>query len=292
MNAITKREQLWRDRHSMEECLESKLFQALHELYVNIVMREPPLFPIDEVQVLNEVGYSVAWLQQQSTFTKHVDMEQLLRNAYAMMSVKYYAHIVVCLTWASVKLVQFPAIYINKEASKVLERMVGQCWCGDYTKVYVRKLCREGVFYMESFENSITWMPLDAPATFDLTGEEVRGLIAAEDRVQESMVEDSMTKEERTFTLAKIVEEAKKLFPLEHAFTLVFMLNKMMENDSTEEERQLVSGIIEHIIKRKAGIHVDKQFNVTLNNSQIDGPMYDISGNDNVNIGGNGQESK
>lgn len=35
-----------------------------------------------------------------------------------------------------------------------------------------------------------------------------------------------------------------------------------------------------------------KGTNITLNQPQFDGPMYDVSGNSNVNIGGNGEESK
>ena len=256
MKNITKREELWRDRQSMEELLESKLFQALHELYVSIIMCEPPLFPMDEVLVLNEVGYSVRWLNNESTFSKHVDMEQLLRNAYATMGVKYYAHIVISLTWAAVKLVTFPAIFIKPQASKDLQRMIGQCWCGSYAKKYVNKLCREGVYYMETFEDGVSLEEMNPPATYNLPGEEIRDMIAAEEIAQEAEDIAQETEDEhvpgkdRTFTLAQIVEEAKSLFPLQHSYTLVFMLQRMMKNDSTAEERELVDGIINGIIQR------------------------------------------
>ena len=36
----------------------------------------------------------------------------------------------------------------------------------------------------------------------------------------------------------------------------------------------------------------EKGTNITLNQPQFDGPMYDVSGNSNVNIGGNGEEGK
>ncbi len=247
MKTITKREELWRDRHSMEELLESKLFQALHELYASIIMINPPLFPINELTLMNEVGYSVAWLQYQSTRSKQVDVEQMLRNAYVTMGVKHYVEIVVCFTWAAVKLVEYPLVYISKNAEKELKRMVGQCWCGTYAIAFVKKLCREGVYFTDSFEEGVTWETIEPRAACDISGEEVRALMAAEDEVQYTPGQD------RTFTLAQIVEEAKASFPLTHSYALVFMLQRMMQHDSTAEERSLVDGIIDGIIQRDMG---------------------------------------
>lgn len=42
----------------------------------------------------------------------------------------------------------------------------------------------------------------------------------------------------------------------------------------------------------KKAYEQEKGTNITLNQPQFDGPMYDVSGNSNVNIGGNGEESK
>lgn len=89
----------------------------------------------------------------------------------------------------------------------------------------------------------------------------------------------------RKFTLVEIVNYCKSRVDWNDAKDIVAMLNRLLRKTGTQEDSELVDGIEAEFRNRRYGP-------VTMNNPQFSGPMYDVTGNDNVNIGGNGKESK
>lgn len=89
----------------------------------------------------------------------------------------------------------------------------------------------------------------------------------------------------RRFTLVEIVDYCKRRVEWNDAKDIVAMLNWLLRKIGTQEDSSLVDSIESEFLNRKYG-------HVTMNNPQFSGPMYDVKGNNNVNIGGNGKESK
>ena len=89
----------------------------------------------------------------------------------------------------------------------------------------------------------------------------------------------------RKFTLVQIVDYCKSCVEWDDVKSIVAMLNKLLRRIATDEDSGLVDSIEAEFLNRRYGP-------VTMNNPQFSGPMYDVTGNDNVNIGGNGKESK
>lgn len=87
----------------------------------------------------------------------------------------------------------------------------------------------------------------------------------------------------RRFTLVEIVDYCKGRVEWKDAKDIVAMLNRLLRNIGTQEDSDLVDGIEAEFRNRRYGP-------VTMNNPQFSGPMYDVKGNDNVNIGGHGEE--
>lgn len=90
--------------------------------------------------------------------------------------------------------------------------------------------------------------------------------------------------QERAFTLTMIVDYCKKKPDFQYAEHIVAMLYKFLRQ-GTDAEHDLVDSIEEDFRNRRNGT-------ITMNNPQFGGAMYDISNNNNVNIGRNGEESK
>lgn len=89
----------------------------------------------------------------------------------------------------------------------------------------------------------------------------------------------------RRFTLVEIVDYCKSRVEWSDAKEVVAMLNRLLRTTGTQEDSDLVDSIEEEFRNRRYGT-------ITMNNPQFGGAMYDISNNNNVNIGRNGEESK
>lgn len=88
---------------------------------------------------------------------------------------------------------------------------------------------------------------------------------------------------ERSFSLSLIVDYCMKRVSWDEVMHIVAMLNRLLRGVSTKEDAALVDSIEESFRKRAMG-------NVTMQNPTINGPIYGISGNGNVNLGGQKNE--
>lgn len=83
----------------------------------------------------------------------------------------------------------------------------------------------------------------------------------------------------RKFTLVQIVDYCKGCVEWNDVKSIVAMLNKLLRRIGTEEDSNLVDSVETEFRRRILGP-------VTMNNPQFSGPMYGITGNQSVNIGG------
>lgn len=83
---------------------------------------------------------------------------------------------------------------------------------------------------------------------------------------------------ERRLTLVQIVDYCKGSVSWHDVKPIVAMLYSLID-ESTEEDRELIKSIDAEFLRRAMG-------HVIINNPQFCGPMYDITGNQSVNIGG------
>lgn len=119
-------------------------------------------------------------------------------------------------------------------------------------------------------------MELDREALRKRIGE----LEAENERLNALLEKKKSNGKARRFTLVEIVDYCKKRVEWNDAKEIVAMLNRLLRNRGTDEDSELVDSIEEDFRNRKYG-------SVTLNNPQFGGSMYDIKGNDHVNIGRN-----
>ena len=115
--------------------------------------------------------------------------------------------------------------------------------------------------------------------------ERIKGLETENEKLKALLEKKKRNGKARRFTLVEIVDYCKSRVEWNDAKDIVAMLNRLLLKTGTREDSVLVDGIEEEFRKRRYGP-------VTMNNPQFSGAMYDISGNNNVNIGGNGQEVK
>ena len=237
------RELLWKDKETL---LQSPLFSALHEVFFTLE-KEPMLFPMDELLILNEVNFQLTWLCYESRFGLNPDMEQFTREVFARTGLKDHAMTVISLVYAAVELVNFPPLEISKEAKQELKKIYKESWCRRYIDNFIKRLNKEGIFFKESF--LIGQETLKAFLKQFPVEEEEEIPMCAEPFVEE---QDDI----RRFTLDQIVEYAKENLTIEIAYHIQLMLHTLMQNDSTKEEREKVSSIPAFIRNRNTGDQV------------------------------------
>ena len=94
---------------------------------------------------------------------------------------------------------------------------------------------------------------------------------------------------EPTFTLSQIVEYAKTRVAWEDARPIVGMLNMMLRGCASREDIEQVDSIEKEFRQRMYG-NVFQNSQITMPGAQFHGAMYEISGNQKVNLGGNQNE--
>jgi hypothetical protein len=239
------REVLWKDK-TMEELLDDPLFNLLHEAFLYFDA-QPMMFPLDELAVLNHVGYHVTWLCYESRFGMEPDMDQFEREVYANAGLSDHAKTIFSLVQAVVKLVNFPPLNISERAKRKLAQMNKNSWCRRFVDSFVRRVLRDGCLFREQF----------LPAQGDY--------VIPRDVEEESRSEVSMSAEPsrevqqvsvRRFTLEEIVTYAKENLSLDKSVYIQNMLYKLLSKDGTHEEREMVDSITAYILNRNAGDQV------------------------------------
>lgn len=233
------REVFWKDRKSMDEMLESPLFKVLYEAFPYFE-REPMLFKMDELTILNEVGYQVTRLCYESRFTPGPNIEQFTRDVFAHTGLKDHAMTVISLVYAVIKLVDFPPLNISKKTMRELSKLNRESWCYWYIESYIKRVKRDGYCFNEQF---LPYQEDSIPAMKDETcGDE-----------STECAETSRTEQQdrtRRFTLDEIVNYAKENLTANNSHFIQNMLYNLLVEDGTKEEREKVASILPYVIKR------------------------------------------
>lgn len=238
------REVLWKDK-TMEELLDDPLFNLLHEAFLYFDA-QPMMFPLDELAVLNHVGYHVTWLCYESRFGMEPDMDQFEREVYANAGLSDHAKTIFSLVQAVVKLVNFPPLNISERAKRKLAQMNKNSWCRRFVDSLVRRVIRDGYVFSEQF------LPAQRDYTMPKEVEEEpcrEGSMCAEASTE---VVDNV----RRFTMNEIVTYAKENLSLDKSVYIQAMLYKLLSKDGTHAEREMVDSITTYILNRNAGDQV------------------------------------
>ena len=235
------REVLWKDRESLDDMFDEPLFKVLHEAFLYFE-QEPMLFPLDELAILNEVGYQVTWLCYESRLGLEPDMEQFTREVFAHTGLKDHAMTVISLVHAVVMLVNFPPLNISKHTRHELSKMNKDSWCRRFVDTFVKRVIKEGYLFEEQF------LPYQRDYDIPKVEEEESGL-------NECCMSDELSIEEqgdttRSFTLDQIVKYAQDNLSLDKSADIQNMLFNLLVVDGTRKELEKVASITSYIINR------------------------------------------
>ena len=254
------RHYLWKEKRSLEEFLDHALFKELHNVYLEME-KTPMLFQMDELTILNEVGYEVTWLCYQSGYGNDVDMDQFVREIYANTGQNDHAEAVISLVHAIVTLVNFPPLNVSKHTKQTMKKLNNESWCGHFVNSLIKRMNKEGRFFDESFKPYEDAMELYKERTKyfrQILEYDEKMLGICPENNDESMVcaeevaadYDEMQDHIRRFTLDEIVDYAENNLTVEMAMPIQGMLYALMVDDGTKEEREKVVSITPHIINR------------------------------------------
>lgn len=241
------RDVLWKDK-TLDELLDDPLFKVLHEAFLYFD-KEPMMFPLDELSVLNHVGYHVTWLCFESRFGMEPDMDQFEREVYANAGLSDHAKTIISLVQAVVKLVNFPPLNISKRTKNLLSHMNKDCWCRQYIDSFVRRVLRDGSVFSEQF------LPAQRDYTIPKEVEEEKELCSESCICAEPSME-VLSDGVRRFTMEEIVTYAKENLSLDKSVYIQAMLYSLLRKDGTQEEREMVNSITTYILNRNAGDQV------------------------------------
>lgn len=235
------REVLWKDRTSLEDMMEEPLFKVLHEVFLYFE-KEPMLFPMDELEILNEVGYQVTWLCYESRFGLEPDMDQFFREVFAHTGLIDHAMTVISLVHAVVTLVNFPPLELSKKTKCELSKMNKDSWCRRFIDTFVKRVIREGFFFNEQF------LPYQRDYMIPIEKNDEKDqndcFMCAEPIMSEQ------TDNRRRFTLDEIVKYAQDNLSLDKSVHIQNMLYNLLVVDGTREELKKVASITSYIINR------------------------------------------
>lgn len=244
MKPIIPREVLWKERISLDDIMEGPIFKVLHEAFFYFE-KEPMLFPMDELAILNEVGYQVTWLCHESRYGLDPDMEQFTREVFAHTGLKDHAMTVISLVYAVVRLVNFPPLDISKYTMRELSKLHKESWCRRYVDTLVRRVLKDGFLFEEKF---LPYQSDFAPE-FPMAKEEVLNEVNDCYGCAEPAFEEQRDNTRR-FTLDQIVSYAEKNLSLDKSVHIQNLLFNLLVADGTREELEKVASIPTNIIKR------------------------------------------
>jgi len=229
---------------SLDDMIEEPIFNVLHEAFF-YMEKEPMLFPMDELAILNEVGYQVTWLCHESRYGFDPDMEQFTREVFAHTGLKDHAMTVISLVYAVVRLVNFPPLDISKYTMRELSKLHKESWCRRYVDTLVRRVLKDGYLFEEKF---LPYQSDFAPE-FPMAKEEVLNEVNDCYRCAEPAFEEQWDNTRR-FTLDQIVSYAEKNLSLDKSVHIQNLLFNLLVADGTREELEKVASIPTNIIKR------------------------------------------
>ena len=262
------REIFWKDRKSMEEFADSELFKALHEIFLKM-SEEPMLFKMDELTIMNEVGYEVSLLQYEDRTIKGADMEQFVRDVFASTGSQISAEVVFSLVCAVVHVVGWPPIEINDKTRHQLLKLHQKSWCKKYIDEFVNSSCGKEWSSIDRFQldNQLLkeYFQQLKKLNDSFQGGRKKYIIPEEnDPMMCAEATPGFNRNDkdnrRRFYLDDIVNYAKENLTVESSFPIQSMLYALLVKDGTEDERKIVNSITSHIIKRDKGPNVIGQY--------------------------------
>ncbi|MCR5037712.1 MAG: hypothetical protein K6A94_00015 [Bacteroidales bacterium] len=248
MNPLQQRQMLWEERTRMDDFLKDELFSELHRVYGQIETL-PWMFPMDELKIMNEVGYGLTWL----CCYNEADIDHLVREVYADMGLQESAEVVFSLVHAVVSVVNRPPLEVNKVAVKRLEQLNRESRCGRMVDNFVRTTIRSGRLFGNRF---------DAPEhtkTEPIPNPELESVPAKSQFAT------------RSFTLEEIVAFAKESLTKETSIPIQNMLYYLLVTDGTKEERDLVASIPKGIQESEIHNHYEKDSHCQVFNGKVEG---------------------
>ena len=219
----------------MHELQKEALFVELHRVYQQIETL-PMLFQMDELMVMNEVGYRVTWLRYHSGREDGVDMDRYVREVYADMGLEDSAEVVFSLVYAVVSIVNRPPLDIEPEAIERLRQLNEESCCSRIVDNFISAISRSGKQFGTRF---------DPPKEID---EEMS-------RTTPPHTKSRSHTKSRAFTLDEIVSFAKENLTLDASVAIQTMLYSLLAEDGTKEERAKVASIPKGIQDRQAHPH-------------------------------------
>ena len=250
------RKMIWKDR-PVKELTKSKVFQLLHVMFEDLD-KEPIIFPMDDLIVLNEVGYEVAWLCYHEAFSHGADMDQFERNVYANMGIDEHAKVVFSMVHIVVDIVNSPALRISRKTRNKLRKLNASSWCARQTRRTIYRIKALGIEIEDEFTPHYTedivvegtrcrMIGLKQQQSTYEQSEETEALVCAEPNSDEK---ERGKDAERVFALEAIVEYAKENLSLEMSVPIQNMLYYLLGEDGNKEEREMVASIPRYIINR------------------------------------------
>ena len=233
------REVLWEDKKTMDEMLEKPLFNVLHEAFIYFD-KEPMLFPMNELEILNEVGYQVTWLCYHSRFGLEPDIDQFTREVFAHTGLIDHAMTVVSLVQAVVTLVNFPPLNLSNRTKRELQKLNKESWCRRYVDSFVKRVLKDGYF----FDNQFLPNKMDYQIPVDMEEKPTVSMCA------EPSFEEHPEAKCRSFTLDEIIIYAQENLSIDKSVHIQNMLFNLLVEDGTREELKKVASITASIKNR------------------------------------------
>lgn len=144
---------IWKNIESKEELLKYELFQELHKVYSQLETK-PLMFPMDELMIMNEVGFGVEWIRFSYNIFNDAFLDQLVRGVYADTGLKEHAEAVLSLIYATVAIVNWPSVNITKHDFRDLQKMNRDSWCYRPVVDFIRRVKKAGRLIVFPFELS------------------------------------------------------------------------------------------------------------------------------------------
>ncbi len=248
MKPLVQRQMLWEERTRMDDFLKDELFSELHRVYGQIETL-PWMFPMDELKIMNEVGYGLTWL----CCHKDADMDRFIREVYADIGLQDSAEVVFSLVHAAVSIVNWPPLEVSKAAVKRIGQLNKESRCGRMVDNFVRSTIRSGKLFSNRF---------DAPKHHEMEP-------VPSHEIESAPAESPATP--RSFTLEEIVAFAKENLTKETSIPIQNMLYYLLVADGTKEERDLVASIPKGIQESEIHNHYEKDSHCQVFNGKVEG---------------------
>lgn len=265
---------IWNKIDTEEELLQYDIFRDLHKLFLQLEA-EPITYPMDELKIMNEVGFGVEWIRFSDAVFCNALLDQLEREVYADTGLKEHAEAALALMFATMAIADKRTLDVSPFILRELQTLVKDSWCYKIVNKYVsnaKRRVKHPAFpfslsqeaakavtqITENLKNTIT-QGIEKTLTTYQVDEERLTTYCAEEVYEE--------KKPRNFSLDEIINYAVENLNLDTSAIIQNMLYNLMVEDGTKEERlkvaSITKGIKEHESKSNMiGQMIHQQVNI------------------------------